>query len=209
MEKYLFMKSALGLISQGGFFSRVVAIGLRVIAVVVALAGLVIFVMAWKMVFQLPAAGVLGGIIYQLLFVVAIYMVVHTLIIRANDIARLQPAEFIVIPIASIFLKLMGEIYACLAGVFAVGAGILTWFAGEDSFYMLRNILPFIPFLRFGGATFLGGLMVIVGGVLAAFFALMFFYLLSESIVVMVDLAKNTRITRQIAEQYDKARTIA
>jgi len=202
VEKYFFMKRVLDLISQGNFFTKVFSIALRVAAVVAALAGLVGFVSGWKIVFEMPAAGILGGIIFQALFVVAIYMVVHTLIIRANDIAGLPVTDFTVIPIASIFLKLVGEVYACFTATIAVGGGILMWFAEGYGGYLLRRVIPFMP--SFGGESFLGGIVFILGGVLLAFFVLLFFYLMSESIVVMVEIAKNTKHIRLIAEQHGK-----
>jgi hypothetical protein len=201
---FLFMGPVLRLISQGQFFRRVFSIALRVLAVVIALGGLVGWLVAWRLVFELPPAGILGGIIFQLLFVVAIYMVAHTLLIRATNIAELPDAEFTVIPIASIFLKLIGEVYACFVVVIAVGGGILTWFAGGYAQLLLQGVMPFVP--SFGGETFVGGLLFMVGGALTAFFVLVSFYLLSELVVVMVDIASNTSVTRRIAEQYDKTK---
>jgi hypothetical protein len=201
------MKSALQLISQGKFFRRVFAIALKVLAGVIALAGLLGWIAAWKLVFELPAAGILGGIVFQVLFVVAIYMVVHTLLIRARDITNLPEAEFTVIPIASIFIKLTGEIYACFGIVIAVGGGILIWFAGGYAQTILstsREIIPFLPSSSEG--TFVDGLVFIAAGALIAFFVLVFFYLLSELVVVWVAIARNTEVTRRIAEQYDKTK---
>ena len=206
MKKYLFMRPALQLISQGKLFSRVFAIILRVLAILIAIAGLVGFVSGWRLASKLPAVGILGLIVFQLLFVVAIYMVVHTLFIRASEIAQLPEAEFTIIPIVSIFLRLIGEVYACFVSVIAVAGGIFIWFAGRNAWYLLKDIAPFIPFSGLGGTSFIGGIIFMVSGVLIAFFTLVFFYLLSELIVVLVDIAKNTKITRQITEQYDKTK---
>jgi hypothetical protein len=64
----------------------------------------------------------------------------------------------------------------------------------------------FMPGPGFGGysSDFLSGLMFIVGGWLMAFLVLVISYFLSETVVVLADIAKNTRITREVAEQYIK-----
>jgi len=203
MEKYLFMKSVLQLISQGQFFRKAVAVILRIMAVVVAIASLVVWIPEWQSVSGASTEWTLGIIIFQLLFVIAIYMVVHTMLIRAGDIAELPEADFTVIPIASIALKLIGEIYACFAAVISFAGGILVWFIRGDAFFLIKRVAPIVP--NFGGGEgFLGGILFIVSGFFIAFFVLVFFYFLAEAVVVMVDIAKNTKITRQIAEQYNK-----
>ncbi len=50
MEKYLFMKPVLQLISVGHFFRKAFAVFLQILAVVVAIAGLVSWISVWKSV---------------------------------------------------------------------------------------------------------------------------------------------------------------
>lgn len=203
MEKYLFMKPVLQLISQGYFFRKAFAMFLRALAVVTVIAGLVAWVMIWKAISGQSASQVLGIIIFQILFIIAIYMVVHVLLIRAEDIAELPDADYTVIPIVSVSLKLCGEVYACFMAVFSLAGGILIWFIGGDAFYFIRKATGFMP--GFGhGSDFLGGLIFIVGGWLVAFFVLVVFYFLAETVVVIADIAKNTKITREVAEKYNK-----
>jgi hypothetical protein len=205
VEKYFFMKSVLQLISQGEFFRNAFAVALRILAGVVIIVGLVGWISVWKFVARAPLEAILGIIIFQLLFVIAIYMVVHTLFIRARDIAELPDADFTVMPIASIALKLIGEIYACFATVISVGGGILIWFVGGSAFSLIRESTPFVPSFG-GGQGFLAGLLFIASGLLVAFLVLVFFYFLAEAVVVMTDIAKNIKITRQIAEQYGRSK---
>jgi hypothetical protein len=203
MEEYLFMKSFIQLLAQGKFFRKAYAIVLRVLAVLVAIAGLVGWIQVWKLVSGAAADAVLGIIIFQFLFVIAIYMVVHAIFIRAADIAGLPESDFTVIPIVSISLKLIGEIYACFVAAVSVGGGIAMWLMKSDAFFMIRKSAPFIPIFG-GGEGFFGGLLFIAGGLFAAFIVLVFFYFLAESVIVMVEIAKNTKITRQVAEKYNK-----
>lgn len=203
MGKYLFMKSVLQLISQGQFFRKAFAVVLRILAVVVAITGLWVWIPEWKSLSGASNDAVIGIIIFQFLFVIAIYMVIHTMFIRAGDIAELPEADFTVIPITSITLKLLGEIYACFTTVASIAGGILIWFIRGDAFFLIGRLAPIVP--NFGaGEGFLGGILFIASGFFVAFLVLVFFYFLAESVVVMVDIAKDTKITRQIAEQYKK-----
>lgn len=204
MQKFLFMKSILKLLSQGKFFRKICSIFLRAIATVIILAGLAGFFIGWQAVLELPISGLLGGIIFQLLFIIAIYMVVHTLLIRAYDITNLPESEYIVIPITSIFVKLIGEVYACFASVVAIGGGILIWFAGSYAQSILKDLTPLIP--SFGGETFVSGILFIMSGVLSGFFVLVFFYCGSEFMIVIVNIARDIKETRKVAEQYDNTK---
>jgi hypothetical protein len=206
MDKYFFMKPVLQLISVGQFFRKAFAIFLQILAVVIAIAGLVAWVGIWKSVAGQDASLILGIIIFQLFFVIAIYMVVHTMFIRAGDISALPDSDYTVIPIVSIALKLCGEIYACFSVVVAIAGGILIWFIGGNAFYFIKKSGIFMPGPGFGGygSDFLGGIMFIVGGWLLAFLVLVISYFLAETVVVLADIAKNTRITREVAEQYIK-----
>lgn len=203
-RRLLFMGPVLNLISQGKFFRRAFAIALRVLAAIAGLVGLVGWVEGWKMVADLQGAGILGGIIFQMLFLIAIYMVVHTLLIRARDVAGLSAGEFTITFIVSIFLKLIGDVCACFMIVLAIGGGILIWFTGSLASPLLSELTPFPHDV--GKGTFIDGLMFMVLGSVGAFFVLVFFYWLSELASVGVAIARNTEVTRRIAEQYDKTK---
>src|SRR5208337_1082758 len=204
MDDYLFMESALQLIAQGKFFRKAFARVLQALAVVISIAGLVTWMSFWRFAAQAPFAALLGIVIFQMLFVVALYMVAHTLFIRARDIAALPEAEFYVIPIAAIVLKLMGEIYASCVAVMSIAGCILIWLMRGYAFSLVRKAVPLAPHLG-DGEGFMGGLLFMGGGLFAAFVVLVLCYFLAEAVVLMADSAQNIKITRQIAEQYDKS----
>jgi hypothetical protein len=195
MEKYLFMEAVLEKISQGQFFRKAFAIALQVLAVVIALAALWAWITAWKSIAgsEYSAKAILGIIIFQLLFVIAVYMVVHILLIRAGNINSLTDSDYIVIPIVSISFKLFGEIYASFLTVISIAGGILTWFIGSGAFYMIKSSAPIVP--SYGsGEGFWGGLVFMAGGLFSAFVGLVLFYFLSEAVIVLVDIGKNIKI---------------
>lgn len=192
MDKYFFMKPVLHFISEGKFFRKTVAIALRVLAIAITFAGLVGWIVNWKFVFSLPVAGIIGGIIFQLLMVIAVYMVVHVMYIRSINIERLPEAEYTVIPIVSLCFKLVGEMYASFLAVTAVAGGLYIWLTGRDAGKDLLGVAAtFAPAFR--DLTFLGGVRYILSGATMAFITLLFSYFLSEAVIVMVDIARNTR----------------
>jgi hypothetical protein len=152
----------------------------------------VAWITVWKSISEFSAEAIVGIIIFQLLFVIAVYMVVHILLIRAGNINALPDSEYTVIPIVSITLKLFGEIYASFVTVISVAGGILTWFIGSSAFYMIKKSAPLVP--SYGsGEGFVGGLVFMVGGLFSAFVGLVLFYFLAEAVVVLVDIAKNIK----------------
>lgn len=203
MEKLFFMEAVLEKISQGQFFRKAYAIALQIIALVIVTAALVAWITIWKSISGYSAESILGVIIFQFLFVVAIYMVVHIILIRAGNINALPDSDYTVIPIVSITLKLVGEAYASFIMVVSVAGGILTWFIGSSAFYMVKKSAPFFPNYS-SGEGFWGGLVFMAGGLFSAFVGLVLFYFLSETVIVLVDIAKNIKMTREIAEQSKK-----
>lgn len=190
---YFFMRSVLERISSGRFFKTAFSIVLKVLAALFALGGIVLWVRAWGLISELGLAGIVGGLFFQLVVLVVIYMVVHTMFIRAGNIASLPESGYAVIPISSIFFKMLGELYACINIPIAIAGGVFIWFAGDAVIFLLRDAIPFTP--GFGGAGFLGGLLFMVGGVISSIFVLMFFYLISEVVHLGVDIAQNTGMT--------------
>lgn len=193
MDKIFFMKPFIENFTKKNVFSKTFAVILRVLAIITIIAAFVTWVLLWKFVFEIPAAGIAGGVIFQLFFVIGIYMAVHAIFIRAKQISDFKPDEYTVVPVVSVFLKLLGEIYASLTAAIAVGGGILIWFAGGYGLEMLAEVPQFIPQYG-GGTTFLGGVIFLVGGLVFAFFTLIAFYFAGEFFAIVTDIAINTSV---------------
>jgi hypothetical protein len=203
MEKYLFMEAVLEKISQGHFFRKAYGVALQILTALVAIAALIAWITVWKSISDFSAEAIVGVIIFQLLFVIAVYMVIHILLIRAENIKALPDSDYTVIPIVSITLKLIGEIYASFVTVISVAGGILSWFIGSGAFYMVKRPGLLIP--SYGsGEGFWGGLVFMAGGLFSAVIGLVLFYFLAEAVSVLFDIANNIKITREIADQYKK-----
>jgi len=195
MEKYLFMKKVIDAISDGRFFKKAVAMFLRILALVIIIWSIMSWVGVWKAIVADSAKTIIGMAIFQILFIVALYMVVHAMLIRANDIEGLSDETYTMISITSVFFKLCGEVYAAFGVIVSLAGGILIWFIGRNAYYFIGKVSLFKYGYGFG-YDFLGGLTFIVGGWLVAFFVLIFFYFLSEAVIVIADIAKNTKKSR-------------
>jgi hypothetical protein len=192
MEKIFFMKPFIENFAKKGVFSKSFAVILKVLAIITIVVAFVTWVLLWKLVFEIPAAGVAGGVIFQLFFIIGLYMAIHAIFIRAKQISDYKSDEYTVVPVVSIFLKLLGEIYASLTAAIAIGGGILIWFAGGYGLELLAEVPKFIPQYG-GGTTFLGGVIFLIGGLVFAFFTLITFYFAGEFFMIITDNAINTK----------------
>jgi hypothetical protein len=123
MENYFFMRTVLNWLAEPRRFNRMLAITLRVLATLIVPFSLVTFFKAGKVIFDLPASGILGGIVFQVFFVLAIYAVVHGLFIRARNIDALPGGEYNMFPLATILIRAAGEAIAAFISLVAVGGG--------------------------------------------------------------------------------------
>jgi len=180
MENYFFMRAVLNWLAEPRQFNRMLAITLRVLATLIVPLSLVTFFKAGKVIFDLPASGILGGIVFQLFFILAIYAVVHGLFIRARNIDALPGGEYNMFPLAAIMIRAAGESMAAFISLVAVGGGIYVWFTGKGIGTILNPPPKFLPL--FGDATFMGGIEFMVGGVLSAILAVVVSYLAAEGL---------------------------
>ena len=178
MGKHFFMKPTLDWLAIPGHFNRVMAITMRSVAVLIVPLSLVTFFKAGKVIFDLPASEILGGIFFEVAYVVAIYCVVHGLFIRANDVDQLKGDRFNMFPLASIIIRSVGETGAAYLACVSIGGGIYVWFTAKS----IRTLLDPLPTLLpvFGGTNFIGGIQFMMAGLLSAIALLGVTYLLAE-----------------------------
>lgn len=199
-NKYLFMRPLLERLGQGTFFCRMVALALRVTAALIVLFSLMTFFEAGKLIFQLPTQGILGGVLFEVCFVLAIYAVVHVFLLRARDIEAIKPGKFYALPVGALLLKLLGEAYAAFVALVAVGGGLFVWFTNLK---LAKVLNPFIralfPTVR-DDPSFLGGIEFIVNGLLVALVVLVAAYVLSEICALLAHVANRNGAEAQAAE---------
>lgn len=204
MNRYLFMNQLLPLLGKPGFLNKLVAVMLRVAAAVVILVSLAFIFTAGKVTFSLPAQTIMGGILFQIFYIVAIYSVVHAILIRAKEIEQLQQNEYLILPMSVLLLKLVGEVYAFFVALTAIGGGMFVWFTNKGVATILSPMPWFFP--APSDPNFTGGLTIMLAGVLLATAVLIGFYMLSELLLALVR-PQNRPVSapRQIAN-YSKSR---
>lgn len=205
MEKYYFMRVALDWLAEPRHFNRLIAITMRTVAVVVVPFSLVTFFKAGKVIFDLPPSGILGGILFQALFVLAIYGVVHGLFLRARDIDTLPGGDYNMFPLAALVVRAAGEAFTVFVSLIAIGGGIFVWFTGKGVNAILKPLPGFLPV--FGDATFMGGIQFMIGGVLSAVLVLGVAYLAAEALGLVADAAARQGEGRRPVEAAYKLRS--
>ena len=199
MDRYFFMIRVLELLRRPGFLNRMAAGTLRAIGGFIVLLSLVTFFKVGKVISGLPPSGVLGGVLFLVSDVLAVYAVVHTLIIRARDINKIGGSEFSMFPLVSILLQTFGEVFAAFMGLVALGGGMYVWFTGKGVATDLDPLQALTPV--FGDATFLGGMQFMIGGVLLALAVLIVGYALSEVVDLLSETKRRLREADRITEQ--------
>ncbi len=197
MENYFFMRTVLNWLAAPRHLNRMLAITLRALAALIVPFSLVTFFKAGKVIFDLPASGILGGIVFQMFFVLAIYAVVHGLFIRARNIDALPGAEYNLFPLAAILVRATGEAIAAFVSLVAVGGGIYVWFTGKGVGTILNPPPKFLPL--YGDTTFMGGIEFMVGGVLSAILLVVVTYLAAEGLNLLTEAAGRMQASRSAA----------
>ncbi len=205
MKNLYFMQVALTWLAEPRHFNRLFAITLRAVGVLVVPASLVAFFKAGKVIFNLPASGILGGILFQLFFIAAIYGVVHGLFIRARNIDALPGGDYNMFPLTAIVTRAAGEAFAVFVALVTIGGGIFVWFTGRGVNTILTPLPGFLPV--FGDTTFMGGIQFMVGGVLSAILGLGMTYLVAEALHWAGDVAARRGEGRRPAEAPYKLRS--
>jgi hypothetical protein len=180
MEKFLFMRPLLQRLGDGRFCYRTVAITLRVVAAVIVMFSLVTFFSAGRLIFDLPSHAILGGVMFEVFFVLAIYATVHVLLLRAADVERLEAHEYFALPLGAKLVQLVGEAYAAFVSFVAFGAGAFVAFTNMSPSKVLNPLIrSLFPSLR-EDTTLMGGIEFVASGLLVAFGALVLAYVLSQ-----------------------------
>ena len=194
---FLFMSDVLDWFSEGEVLRRVFSILLKIVSVLTLLGALYQFAYNWSFVTEVSFGGFLALLWLQLIFVIASYMVIHTIWIRSNSISEIESGQYTVIPIFSQLSRLMGELYAVAAVNIAVGGSVILLFARipREMQYLFNNFFPrtnFIMQLGHRAAGIRPALGFFLGALGTGLAFLVTFYLIAELLIVLVDIARNT-----------------
>ena len=198
----MIMNKVVDLLDDGPFIKNVVKRFYQIMGVLSALVLVIGLIVIVKKIMELSAIAILGGLLFIVLYIVGLVMVVQLFYIRANTIGNLPDSDFKIIPIISISFKLAGEVYASFISCVSMGIFLFSLFAGD----MTQNIMQTVPGLPSqgmgGGNMAFVGLFILFYGLVIAFAILFFCYFLAEMMIVLVNIAQNMKLTRQMAEKY-------
>ena len=196
IERYLFMRPVLALLEQEQFLRRAVATTLKVGAALIILLSLTLFFSAGRLLFDLPPSGILGAVLFEVFFVLAVYAAVHVLLIRARHIEQLVTSDYVALRMAPLVLRALAEAYAGFVSLVAVGTGLFVWFTNLSVDKVLYPVVrTLFPSVR-EDASFMGGIEFMLSGMFIAIGALLIAYVIAEAISL---LTRSTRPAEQIA----------
>ena len=186
VDKIVILKPFMKLLGEGRIFKLGFSWFLRIFAALFAVGFIVQWIGMWKNVFKMSGSMVLVLTIVMILAVAAAFVLINIVLIKADEIAALPEAkDYIVIPIAVVFLKLIGEAAFLLWAFFGISGFLL---ALTKTGGMVLRMIPF-----YGGSGFIGGLTGFVISLIIGFFSFFLCYLLAERGGVLADIARNTR----------------
>lgn len=196
IERYLFMRPVLTLLEQEQFLRRAVATTLKVGAALIILLSLTLFFSAGRLLFDLPPSGILGAVLFEVFFVLAVYAAVHVLLIRARNIEQLAAGDYVALRVAPLVLRALAEAYAGFVSLVAIGTGLFVWFTNLSVEKVLYPVVrALFPSMR-EDASFMGGIEFMLSGIFIAIGVLLIAYVVAEAISL---LTRSARPAEQIA----------
>lgn len=206
MANIFFVKSFINGLQEGKSVRFGIFLLLWVIALAVIIVGIIKWVDLWNQVSGQDAAGVIGVILSQLIFLVLIYILFQILVIRASDVLNVEAfdSDFTVIPVMSVLTRTFGEILATVYLFLGIMLLLVNWFAG-DAYIILLFVKKISLFGILGGEGFKGGIYSLVEGVVQAFAIIVIAYFFAEWIILSLKMYLDIKKVRQVSDGYEKS----
>src|ERR1035437_7231632 len=188
-------------LSDGKLIRLAVAWVLRILAVLVALAGLFWFVVFIAFGFKASESGMgtrsagilIGCVVFSLFGLAWGYLAAGVITFRARSIMEMGDSHFTVLSIVSLLFTLNGELIFVTYSLIGVGGCLFVWLTDISPLSQLGMLGERLPFAASGSSGFMGGIELAILFLLLAFAGIVFFYALAELSVVLVEIALNTR----------------
>jgi hypothetical protein len=189
-----FFYPVLDTLNDGGIIRKSVAVALRVLGVLLALAGLVLVMKILKYSFQpdTTTEATLGGMLFSVVLVAAFACVFEIHFYRARSVSQLGESPFPVLQVVSVLSRLAGEVYATLLVAVGVGGCVFLWLAKLNPLSLFGAMGAGFPPVS-PEAGFVGGALLLVEMCLFALAVLVVSYMAAEGILLAADVARNVR----------------
>jgi len=172
-------------LSKGSLIRKVMSFLFGLLGVLSFIGGIYLF---FKSISYAPD---FWSVVFLLLLLISSFFTFQIWFYRANVVLNLSDSDFTVIPIFAQLFRAVGETYATFIISIGLGGTLTLWFSNY-----LGNLWEFanyIPFLSNITNSFFGGILFFLLTIISAFFILLITYFLAENILVLVEIAKNTR----------------
>jgi hypothetical protein len=188
------MNSILDSLNKGTLIRGIMAALFRII-------GILIFVGVVYLFFSTISNAPDFWFVLLLLFVLsASFLIAQAWFYHAKKIINFEDSDYSVIPIVSNLFRALGETYAIFATAVGVGGILMDWFSNyAGAMYDFTRYLYFLPLsglMPYGGGRFIYGIIFLITCLVTAYLILLIAYFLAENVLVLVDIAKNTKMMR-------------
>jgi len=202
-----FVRPVLKSLEEGPVMRTIMALFLRILGVLSLLAALFLAIAVATQLMQLKQSQMtIAGLVLAILIVAWGCVALLIFFYRAASLDSLEDSPFPVIPIVSVWFRAIGEIWATNLVLIGVGACLFVWFTGSSPMQFLGPFALLTGSDFSGSGPFLDGMKLLVGGFIGGFAVLIFFYLLAESYLVILDIARNVRTLVRIGERPDSVK---
>jgi hypothetical protein len=196
MQLFSLLDPFFNALNDGKIIRFVVAGFLRLVAALIGVANVIAAVIIIGGAFRTTEVGtVMGSLLLGAFFLASTFCQVAVYLYRARTIAGLGESQFTVTAIASVLFRLIGEMIFCSFTLLGIGGCLFVWMTNMDPVGMLGAAGSFIPRLG-AGSGFLGGLTFLVTALILGFVLIITFYFIAELLLVLVDIAGNTKALR-------------
>jgi hypothetical protein len=163
---------ALHALEDGRVIKRIVAVALRLAAILSALAALLVaFVVA-----RLAPEAIIASLPLVVFYLLSTACQIQILLYRAKSILALPGSRYAIIPVVSLLLRGAGECIAASSFLLGLGAALAIWISKQNP--------QGIPSITAGAA-------VLIGSLFLGFAAFIAFYFLAELSLVAMDVSIN------------------
>jgi hypothetical protein len=204
--KYTNIKPITDALQSSKTIQKVISIVLRVFSVLVGLGLLVAWIGNWRFINQFNFFGGLGYLIWQVVFLFAGIIITKLLYQRSKGIVDLPESDYVITPILGVIMVTIGEVVFIFLALMSVPAMLTIWFAGRSLFHGVSSIGMMLSALNVfsPSSIFLAGISVFVMSWVVGFMTLVFFRLVTETVLAVVSIAKDASILRVHVTQKKK-----
>lgn len=132
------VRDMLEAMSNGSLIRNVISMFVRILAVVIGVAALVVWIRVWGYIGNFGFWGGVGLFIWQLVFPVAAFVSLKVVYLRGMDIRDMPDSRFTVAPIVADLIAMKGEAAFAFLAIMSVPAMFMAWFAGSA----MRELCP-------------------------------------------------------------------